>query len=162
MRSILTQDINECDNFSMRTWPVNEDRENNFSPIVLPHPISASFLSCLCLYLIFSSLIFTPLGRCQYINEHCETSCCNDHNVTTNIFCCIPEKKVFMLRVTELRILRDPVYLFIYTILSLAQIILMTWNAFSVLRKMVLTASRAGERMTVNFWTKHSMVVVCY
>jgi len=38
----------------------------------------------------------------------------------------VPVKEEFILRVAELRILRDPIYLFIYTILSLAHIILMT------------------------------------
>ena len=88
-------------NFSMGTWPVNDDRENNLSPVVLPQPISASFLSYLCLYVIFSSIIFTSLCTCQYINEHLETSCCSDHNVATNFFF-IPVKEEFILSVAEI------------------------------------------------------------
>jgi hypothetical protein len=73
-------------NFSTITWPVNDDGENNFCPVVLPHPVSASCLSYSRFHLFSPSITFTSRGRCQYtsINEHSGTSYCN--NVTTHSF----------------------------------------------------------------------------
>jgi hypothetical protein len=66
-------------NFSTITWPVNDDGENNFCLFVLPLPVSAS-----CLSYSFVHLISPSWSSCQYINEHSESSCCN--NVTVHIF----------------------------------------------------------------------------